>query len=101
MPEEEWAAASAALGDVTVGPPVITINQGDTFMVTEENGEVRPDTELGMFAQDTRFVSGHHVTVNDRPWELLTSAPVNYYTAVHVFGMPRRRPGRRAGYTPP
>lgn len=97
MPEEEWEAASAALGDVTVGPPVITINQGDTFMVTEENGEVRPDAELGMFAQDTRFVSGHHVTVNDRPWELLTSAPVNYYTAVHVFGNPACRADARDG----
>jgi hypothetical protein len=42
---------------IKVGPSVITINQGNMFMVTLDNGEISPDSELGFFAQDTRFVS--------------------------------------------
>jgi glycogen debranching enzyme len=88
LPERIWQEASKVLGEVKVGPPVITINQGNTFMVTEENGDVTPSGELGFFAQDTRFISDYHVYVSGRPWELLTSTAVNYYTASYVFGIP-------------
>ena len=28
--------------EIKVGPPVITINQGSTFMVTDQRGEIDP-----------------------------------------------------------
>ncbi len=42
---------------ITVGPPVITINQGSTFMVTDQRGEIDPESEQGVFVGDTPFVS--------------------------------------------
>src|SRR3970040_838311 len=50
--------------EVKVGPPVLTINQGSTFIVTDERGEIDPESEQGVFAGDTRFVSFHRLFIN-------------------------------------
>lgn len=42
---------------VSVGPPNLTINHGSTFMVTDLDGQINPDSLLGIFANDTRFLS--------------------------------------------
>jgi glycogen debranching enzyme len=67
--------------EVKVGPPVLTINHGSTFMVTDERGEIRTESEQGVFLDDTRFVSYYRLYVNGLPWDLLTSAAVSYYAA--------------------
>jgi glycogen debranching enzyme len=67
--------------EVTVGPPVLTINQGNTFMVTDERGEIDPESEQGVFTGDTRFVSFYQLYINQARWELLTSATTAYYAA--------------------
>lgn len=67
--------------EVKVGPPVLTINQGSTFIVTDERGEIDPESEQGVFAGDTRFVSFHQLYLNGEPWELLTSGAPTYYVA--------------------
>src|SRR5262249_42916343 len=66
---------------ISVGPPVVTINQGSTFMVTEPNGQIIADSDQGVFADDTRFVSYYAVFANGQPWQLLTSSTVTYYAA--------------------
>ncbi len=71
--------------EVTVGPPVLTINQGSTFMVTDRAGEIHPYAELGVFAQDTRFVSYYRCTIERQPWTLLTSTTPSYYCARLVY----------------
>ena len=48
--------------EIKVGPPVLTINQGTVFMVTDERGEIDPEHELGIFAGDTRLVSYYALT---------------------------------------
>jgi glycogen debranching enzyme len=71
--------------EVTVGPPVLTINHGSTFMVTDLRGEIPADSEHGVFADDTRFVSYYALFANGEPWVLLTSATITYYAArVHL-----------------
>lgn len=70
---------------IKVGPSLITINQGNMFMMTLDNGEISPDSELGFFAQDTRFVSRYEIRVESTPWELATSSPVSYYGARYFF----------------
>ncbi|SRR5579884_54557 len=67
--------------EITVGPPVITINQGSTFMVTGQNGEIAADTEQGVFADDTRFLSYYAIFANGEPWIRLTSSPTTYFSA--------------------
>lgn len=37
--------------------PVLTINHGITFMVTDLKGEITTESEQGVSASDTRFVS--------------------------------------------
>src|SRR5919108_5614090 len=50
-------------------------------MVTDLRGEIDSGSEQGVFSGDTRFVSSYRVFINGEPWELLSSAPVNYYVA--------------------
>ncbi len=33
--------------EVTVGPPVLTINNGDTFLVSELDGSITPNSGQG------------------------------------------------------
>ena len=67
--------------ELKVGPPVLTINQGSTFMVTDQRGEIDSDSEHGVFSGDTRFVSSYRLFIDGAPWELLSSAALNYYVA--------------------
>lgn len=70
---------------IQVGPPVITINQGNTFVVSRTDGSIRTDEALGVFAEDTRFVSYYDITLNRTPWKLLTSTAITYYSARYHF----------------
>ena len=67
--------------EISVGPPTLCINQGSTFMVTDLNGEIRTESELGVFADDTRFVSHYTIYADGYPWRRLTSATTSYYAA--------------------
>jgi glycogen debranching enzyme len=66
---------------LSVGPPVLTINQDRTFMVTDLNGEISEESEQGIFAEDTRFISHYRVLANNTPWTRLTSSAVEYNAA--------------------
>jgi glycogen debranching enzyme len=66
---------------ISVGPPVLTINQGSTFVVSDLNGEIAAESEQGIFASDTRFVSYYAVFANGEPWTRLTASAVSYYAA--------------------
>ena len=67
--------------EITVGPPLLSINQGATFMVTDLGGEIQADTEQGVFADDTRFVSYYAISANGVPWQRLNSAATAYFAA--------------------
>jgi glycogen debranching enzyme len=66
---------------ITVGPPVLAISQGRTFMVTDLGGEVAADSDQGVFARDTRFLSYYAIFANGTPWVRLSSSAVSYYAA--------------------
>ena len=67
--------------EVTVGPRVLTINRGETFMVTDYNGEIHPELAEGVFFKDTRFVSGYRLWANGKAWHRLTSTTTSYHSA--------------------
>src|SRR5262245_13809391 len=67
--------------EIAVGPPVLSINNGATFMVTDLAGEIQPETEQGIFADDTRFVSYYAISANGVAWQRLCSAVTAYYAA--------------------
>jgi glycogen debranching enzyme len=67
--------------EITVGPPILTINQGSTFMVTDLDGAISGESDQGIFAGDTRFVSHYALFANGEPWTRLTGSVVAYYAA--------------------
>ena len=67
--------------EITVGQPMLTINQNSTFMVTDLNGEISAESEHGIFAEDTRFVSYYAIFANGVPWTRLNSSVTAYYAA--------------------
>lgn len=67
--------------EISVGPPLLRINHGATFMVTDLGGEIQADTEQGVFADDTRFVSYYTISANGVPWQHLNSAATAYFAA--------------------
>jgi glycogen debranching enzyme len=75
--------------EIKVGPPAITINRGSTFMVTDLQGEIDQTKAQGVFAEDTRFISTYQLYINDKPWMLVTSSAVTYYTALLNLTNPR------------
>jgi glycogen debranching enzyme len=66
----------------SVGPPVLTINKGSTFMVTDYGGEIDPLAAQGVFADDTRFVSGYRLRIDGQPWVRVSSQTISYDTAL-------------------
>jgi glycogen debranching enzyme len=67
--------------EIKVGPPVITISQGRTFMVTDQLGFVNTDSDQGIYALDTRFVSYYQLLVNRVPWQVINSSQLTFYAA--------------------
>src|SRR6266436_7505890 len=67
--------------EIQVGPPGITISQGRTFMVTDQRGEIDPQTDAGVYAIDTRFVSSYRLFINREPLVLINSSQISFYAA--------------------
>jgi hypothetical protein len=55
--------------------------QGNTFMVTQLNGQIAAEGELGVFAKDTRFVSYYAIFADGKSWVWLNSATTAYYSS--------------------
>ena len=67
--------------EIKVGPPVITISQGRTFMVTDRHGYINTDSDEGVYAIDTRFISFYHLYINRVPWEVINSSQLVFYAS--------------------
>ena len=65
--------------EVTVGPPLVTINQGNTFVLCEPSGCMTADTDQGIYSRDTRYVSNYDIFADGERWILQNSGAVTYY----------------------
>src|SRR5579859_2576613 len=63
--------------EIKVGPPVITISQGRTFMVTTKAGEIMANSDQGVYAADTRFISFYHLYINRVPLQACQFRPTD------------------------
>src|SRR5579875_222211 len=71
--------------EINVGAPLLTINYGQTFMVTELDGSIADSSSQGVFYNDTRVLSYYAVFANGVPWTKLTSStPVYYGALIHL-----------------
>ena len=57
-------------------------------MLTDQRGEIDLESEQGVFAGDTRFVSFYQLYINGARWDLLSSSAVSYYAARFHFTSP-------------
>ncbi len=64
-----------------VGPPQISIHQGQTILVTEQDGQINWPSDKGLYFFDTRVVSSWTVYANGEPWELLNGGAISYHAA--------------------
>jgi glycogen debranching enzyme len=64
--------------EVQVGPPLVTINRGNTFLVTELDGSITDATDQGLFSSDTRYISRYQLYVDGYRWTLLNSGAISY-----------------------
>lgn len=76
------------LTGIKVGPDVITINRGQTFMVSGLDGVVKGTAEQGLFTHDVRFLSHYRYKINGRKWSLVTSSPLSHSAARFEFANP-------------
>jgi glycogen debranching enzyme len=75
--------------EISVGTQLLTINEGTTFMVTDLDGQIAADSELGVFADDTRFVSYYSISADGNAWRCLTSAATTHYASrVYLINNP-------------
>jgi glycogen debranching enzyme len=66
---------------VQVGPPQIAIHQGQTVLVTEQDGQVAWPSEKGLYFLDTRMISSWSLYANGEPWDLLNGGAITYHAA--------------------
>src|SRR5215813_3033080 len=67
--------------EVAVGPPLVTINRGDTFVLSEPDGCITPYTDQGIYSRDTRYVSNYEIFADGERWVLQNSGAVAYYAS--------------------
>lgn len=77
--------------EIRVGPPVVIINQGKTSLVTDQQGEIHEQSELGAFSDDTRFISVFRIWINQRSWRALSCSQLTHYCARWVYANPKVR----------
>jgi hypothetical protein len=66
---------------VQVGPPLISIHQGHTVLVSEQDGRINWPSEKGFYFFDTRIVSSWAIYASGEPWELLNGGAIAYYAS--------------------
>src|SRR6516164_1189875 len=66
---------------VQVGPPQIPIHQGQTVLVTDQDGTITWPSEKGLYFLDTRIISNCAIYANGETWQLLNGGPISYYAA--------------------
>ena len=66
---------------VQVGPAQIAIHQGQTVLISEEDGQINWPSEKGLYFFDTRIVSSWRIYANGEPWELLNGGAISYYAS--------------------
>ncbi len=52
---------------VQVGPPQIAVHQGQTVLITEEDGQVNWPSDKGLYFLDTRIVSSWTIYASGEP----------------------------------
>ncbi|MBZ9987649.1 amylo-alpha-1,6-glucosidase [Mesorhizobium sp. BH1-1-5] len=67
--------------EIAIGPPRLAINDGLSFLVTDQDGQITWPTHQGLYASDTRLMSSWQIYANGEPWDLLNSGNIAHFAA--------------------
>jgi glycogen debranching enzyme len=67
--------------EIKIGPPQLAIHQGYSVLVTEPDGQIRGQTDRGLYFCDTRLIAYWKVWASGEPWELLNGATLTHFAA--------------------
>ena len=66
----------------------IVINNGTTFLVSDEKGNMLEDPEYGLYYHDMRYLRKFNMTLDGKELHLLTSRNVNHFSAAYYLSNP-------------
>jgi len=66
----------------------ITINSDTTFIMSDDLGNILDGTELGLYHEDSRFLSTYELTLDGQLPLLLAARPTAPYAAAHFLTNP-------------
>jgi glycogen debranching enzyme len=66
----------------------ITINSGTTFLISDDLGNIPDGTELGLYHEDTRFLSAFTLTLDGAPPLVLGAHSTAPYASAHFLTNP-------------
>ena len=66
---------------VQVGPPQISIHQGQTVLISDPDGQISWPSDRGLYFLDTRVLSAWAIYANGEPWDLLNGGAISYDAA--------------------
>jgi glycogen debranching enzyme len=66
---------------IKVGPPILTISQSQSVLITELDGQISWPSQRGLFVHDTRMLSAWAIYANGESWELLNSGAITHFAA--------------------
>src|SRR5262245_26879809 len=75
--------------EVTVGPPLVTITRGNTFVLSEPDGCISAYTDQGIYSHDLRYVSNYETFLDGNRWVLQNSGAIAYYASRACLTNPR------------
>ncbi|MBV9173551.1 MAG: amylo-alpha-1,6-glucosidase [Chloroflexi bacterium] len=67
---------------------MLTINDGTSFLATDESGDIAVGTEQGLYHDDLRFLSDYQLRLDGATPVLLSARTLCHHTSVHYFTNP-------------
>ncbi|HEY3948758.1 glycogen debranching N-terminal domain-containing protein [Phenylobacterium sp.] len=67
--------------EIAVGPQKLVLNQGSSFAVTDQDGQINWPTDKGVYYSDTRLISSWRIYADGEPWDLLNSGNIAFFAA--------------------
>src|SRR5690606_8579536 len=66
-------------------PMAVTINEGTTFLISDDLGDVPEEGAFGLFSEDTRFLCLYRLLLDGQPPVPLSTQSVDYFAAEHFL----------------
>lgn len=68
--------------------PDVIINNGTSFFITDQLGDISNNSYRGLIVQDTRHISDYHLLIDGQKPKLLSSNETTHNEAIHILTNP-------------